>query len=142
MPQRTLLGPLRVHLVPVVLRGGGGVVARGGLGGCPRVPEVGVLEVQGVGGGDGSALDLNEDLDVVGLPSVGHELHPAGHQLALLDEDGLLQQAPHLVPVGEGLRGGRGQPHGLRGAQEGHVKPKGQPVHHAALQDVELQRDF
>ena len=48
----------------------------------------------------------------------------------------------YLVPVRERLCRCGGQPHCLRRAKEGHVKPEGEAMHHAALQDVELQRDF
>ena len=68
------------------------------------LPEVRVLEVQGVGGHGGVLLYLALYGQVKALLGVGHHHHPAGEQLPLLSEDG-------LGPVGEGLDGGRAQPH-------------------------------
>ena len=104
------------------------------------LPEVRVLDVQGVGGHGGGPLYLGLYGQVVALLGVGHNQHPAGEQLPLLGEDGLGQEA--VVPVGEGLGGGRAQPHrGVR-PDEGHVEPEGQAVHRPRLQHVELKRDL
>ena len=53
-----------------------------------------------------------------------------------------LSQITHLIPVGERLGRRRGEPHCVGGAEEGHVKPEGEAMHHGALQDVELEGDF
>lgn len=45
------------------------------------------------------------------LPLVGHQHSCAGQRVPGLGEEGGLQQTAHLVPVGEGLCGGCGQPH-------------------------------
>ena len=44
--------------------------------------------------------------------------------------------------MSEGLGGGRAQPHGVVGADEGDVEPEGDAVHGAGLEHVELQRDL
>lgn len=44
------------------------------------------------------------------VPLVGHQHGGAGQRVSGLGEEGGLQQTAHLVPVGEGLCGGRGQP--------------------------------
>lgn len=47
------------------------------------------------------------------LPLVTPEYTLAGEGLSLFDQDRCLHQTPHLIPVGQGLGGGRGQPDSL-----------------------------
>ena len=44
-------------------------------------------------------------------PLVGDEERSAGQRVSSLGEEGRLEQAAHLIPVRERLRGRRGQPH-------------------------------
>ena len=82
------------------------------------------------------------DGKIVALLGVGHHQHLPSQQLSLLGEDRLGEKAADLVPVSEGLGGGRAQPHGVVGADEGHVEPEGDTVHGAGLEHVELQGDL
>ena len=50
---------------------------------CLFIPEVGVLEVEGVGGDGGGALDLALDGEVVALLGVGHHQHATWPQFKL-----------------------------------------------------------
>ena len=91
--------PLHVNLPPIVFARRRAVLARRGRRLHSGVPEVGVLEVQRVGRFGGCAHDSTLYSDVVALLHVGDHEHLPGHYLTLLHEDGLLQKAPHLIPV-------------------------------------------
>ena len=82
------------------------------------------------------------DGQVVALLGVGHHQHLPREELSLLGEDRLREETPDLVPVSEGLGGGRAQPDGVVGPDEGHVEPEGNAVDGAGLEHVELQRDL
>lgn len=126
----------RAHVVgaaraPHVLRGRRVVRAGGGRRGGARVPEEGVLEVQEVAGLGARLIHLSHDADVVALPLVGDEQTRPRQRIPRLGEQRGLEEAAHLVPMGQRLRGRRGQPHRHDGADEGDVEPEGQAVHQA-----------
>jgi hypothetical protein len=91
-----------------------------------------------------SSLNLNPLTAIcisLHVPFVCLEDNAASEHLSLLDEHRVLQQAAHLVPVGEGLGRRRGQPDGGLRADESHVEPECEAVYGAGLQHGEGDGD-
>lgn len=82
-----------------------------------------VVQVDVVGGGDGSPVQAHRQGDVVAVVVVGLHAQEAGHGLSSVDGQWLLEHEATLVPVGAwGERSGGQLDGGLR-AVEVHVKP-------------------